>query len=233
LRNNYVPNFWVVKHKGYFLLALFIMLFQAEVSAQFEPAPVTRSEVIETINGKAYYIHTVKQGQTLFSIARAYEVTPQAIASENPEFPDLIEVVRTGQVIRIPRTATVQPAQRPATQATSARQAPTSGQPSAAQPPQIMRATITVTEFAEHEVGRRETLYGIARKYNISQEEILHFNPEARSGLRFRQVLQIPRRITRPVDYFYYTVAPGETNFGLSCTFWNNTGRADCTESGS
>jgi LysM repeat protein len=219
LRNNYVPNFWVVKHKGYFLIALFIMLFQAEVSAQFEPAPVTRSEVIETINGKAYYIHTVKQGQTLFSIARAYEVTPQAIASENPEFPDLIEVVRTGQVIRIPRTATVQPAQRPAAQATSARQAPSSGQPSAAQPPQIMRATITVTEFAEHEVGRRETLYGIARKYNISQEEILHFNPEARSGLRFRQVLQIPRRITRPVDYFYYTVAPGETNFGLSARF--------------
>jgi len=209
-----------VKHTGFFLFAIFLLFSSVEVLAQFEPAPVTRSEVIETIDGKNYYIHTITQGQTLFSIARAYEVRPQEIADANPEIPDLLQVVRTGQAIRIPRSAAQSAAQKPPVPAAEPRSlAPESRQLAAVQPPQIMRATMVVTEFVEHEAARRETLYGISRKYNISQEEILHYNPEARSGLRFRQVLQIPQKISRPVEYFYYTVQPGETKFGLSSRF--------------
>lgn len=189
--------------------------------AQFEPAPVTRSEVIETINGKSYFIHTITQGQTLFSIGRAYEVRPQEIADANPEIPDLMQVVRTGQVIRIPRSAAQPAAQKPAVQTPEPRAvAPESQPPSGgAQAPQIMRTPIVVTEFVEHEVARREGLYGIARRYNVTQEEILHYNPEARSGLRYRQVLQIPQKTSRPVEFFYYTVQPGETKFGLAARF--------------
>ncbi len=202
------------------MFAIFLLFSSVEVMAQFEPAPVTRSEVIETINGKSYYMHTITQGQTLFSIARVYEVRPQEIADANPEIPDLLQVVRTGQVIRIPRAAAQPATQNPPVQKAEPRAVASERRPhDAGQPPQIMRAPMVVTEFVEHEVARRETLFGISRKYNISQEEILHYNPEARTGLRFRQVLQIPQKVSRPVEYFYYTVLPGETKFGLANRF--------------
>ncbi|MBW6497544.1 MAG: LysM peptidoglycan-binding domain-containing protein [Bacteroidales bacterium] len=209
-----------MKHTGYFLFAIFLLFSSVGVMAQFEPAPVTRSEVIETIDGKSYYIHTITQGQTLFSIAGVYEVRQQEIADANPEIPDLLQVVRTGQKIRIPRSASHPATQPPQVQTPEPRAVePESRQHAGPQPPQIMRTPIVVTEFVEHEVARRETLFGISRKYNISQEEILHYNPEARSGLRFRQVLQIPQKTSRPVEFFYYTVQPGETKFGLAARF--------------
>lgn len=198
----------MLKYFGIFLFCL-ILLQPDQLSAQFEPAPVSRSEVVETFNGKRYYMHTISQGQTLFSIARAYEVTPQVIADANPEIPDLLQVVRTGQVIRIPKveSAAVTTEPQPAEQLQT--QVPIE------QPGQIMRTPVITTEFIEHVVARRETLFGISRKYGISQEEIIHYNPEVRSGLRFRQVLQIPQKKATPVEFFYYQVKPGETVYGL------------------
>jgi len=45
---------------------------------------IPRSEVIEMHNGKSYYVHTVYKGQTVYSIAKAYDVTPDEIYFENP-----------------------------------------------------------------------------------------------------------------------------------------------------
>lgn len=220
LRNYYEQIYRVVKQTGYFLLVIILIFSTLEGLAQFEPAPVTRSSVVETIDGKRYYMHTIAQGQTLFSIARAYEIGQHEIADANPEIPDLLQVVRIGQVIRIPMAAGQPASAMPSVPETEPQGVvPESRQPGLVQPPQILRAPIMVTEFVEHEVARRETLFGISRKYNVSQEEILHYNPEARSGLRFRQVLQIPQKVSRPVEFFYYTVQPGETKFGLSNRF--------------
>ena len=195
------------------LFAIFLVFGIPGVLAQFEPAPVNRSNVIETIDGKPFYVHTIEPGQTLFSIARAYQVTPRAIAEANPAFPDLLEVVRTGQKIRIPVADKSPAGSSPGTQSTAATP------PSSSQGPRIMSAAMEVTELVGHRVARRETIYGIARQYGVSQEEILQYNPEARAGLRFRQVLKIPQTVTRNVEFFLYTVAPGETKFGLSQRF--------------
>jgi LysM repeat protein len=202
-----------VKHTGYLLVVFSLLLGVQDAFSQFEPAPVTRSAVTETIDGKLYYVHTIEPGQTLFSIARAYQVTPRAIAEANPETPDLIEVVRSGQTIRIPADSST-PAASPVADSAKA----PSDQRLGAQP-RVVRATMEFTEFVEHEVGRRETLYGIARKYGVSQEDILQYNPEARTGLRFRQVIRIPQKTSRPVEFFYYTVGAGDTKFGLSKQF--------------
>jgi len=181
--------------------------------AQFEPAPVSKSQIKETLNGKTYYLHTVTQGHTLFSIARAYEVTPREIADANPQYPDLIQVVRIGQVIRIPSAGAVK-VEAPVQQAS-----PVSGVQPPSQTRQFYSFPVETTEFIEHEVARRETLFGISRRYDVTQEEVLHHNPEARSGLRYRQILRIPVKKTSEVEYFYYLVAPGETRYGLSNRF--------------
>ncbi len=43
-----------------------------------------KSDVIEYHNGKSYFVHTVQKGQTVYSISRVYDVTPDEIYFENP-----------------------------------------------------------------------------------------------------------------------------------------------------
>ncbi len=64
-----------------------------------------RSNKIETVNGKNFYIHTVKKGQTLYMIGKAYEVDINDIIQENPE---VREGIKSGQKIRIPANGTAE-----------------------------------------------------------------------------------------------------------------------------
>ena len=64
-----------------------------------------RSTIIEKVNGKEFYIHTVKRGQTLYMIAKAYEADINEIIQENPE---VREGIKSGQKIRIPAHGTTE-----------------------------------------------------------------------------------------------------------------------------
>lgn len=46
---------------------------------------IKRTDKVEIIDGKAYYIHTVEKGQTLYSIAKAYGSTVDIVLANNPE----------------------------------------------------------------------------------------------------------------------------------------------------
>jgi len=54
------------------------------IAVNAQAVVIPRSEVIEMHNGKSYYVHTVYKGQTVYSIAKAYDVTPDEIYFENP-----------------------------------------------------------------------------------------------------------------------------------------------------
>lgn len=72
-----------------------------------------RSGKIEKIDGKDFYIHTVKKGQTLYMIAKAYEAEIDEIIRENPE---VKEGLKAGQKLRIPVSeAIVSPKNQPKT----------------------------------------------------------------------------------------------------------------------
>lgn len=62
------------------------LLFPLAVRAQ---VVVERSKEIVTISSKQYYMHHVKKGETLYSIARAYEISQEEILRLNPEINDL------------------------------------------------------------------------------------------------------------------------------------------------
>jgi ABC-type branched-subunit amino acid transport system substrate-binding protein/LysM repeat protein len=64
-----------------------------------------RSTKIEKVNGKEFYIHTVKRGQTLYMIAKAYEVDINEVILENPK---VREGIKAGQKIRIPAPRTAE-----------------------------------------------------------------------------------------------------------------------------
>lgn len=80
------------------LLSAFFFLFISITPAQ-ENLKQIRSNVIENINGKDYYIHTVKKGQTIYMISKAYGADINEVIKENPE---VKEGIYAEQKIRIP-----------------------------------------------------------------------------------------------------------------------------------
>ena len=51
---------------------------------------------------------------------------------------------------------------------------------------------VTSTEFIKHTVEKKQTLFAISHKYNISQADIEKYNPEVKNGLKDGMVLNIP-----------------------------------------
>jgi LysM repeat protein/ABC-type branched-subunit amino acid transport system substrate-binding protein len=77
------------------LIILFLgILFSSAVFAQ----DVTISKVIEKIDGKEYYIHTVVKGESVWKIAKAYGVTSDEIIADNPTAK---KKIKPGQKLKI------------------------------------------------------------------------------------------------------------------------------------
>ena len=86
--NRKLINLWM-------LLGLLLVL----PMAAWAQVAVERSSEIVTVGGKEYYMHHVKQGETLYSISQAYQVTVEEIERLNPEVADGL---KAEQVIGIP-----------------------------------------------------------------------------------------------------------------------------------
>jgi len=116
------------------------------------------------INGIEYYQYKVVASEGLFAIGRKFDVSPDEISKVNP---DIKNGLRAGQEILIPvrkKTGTEKPVKN------------------AAQP-----------EFIEHNVEKNQTLFAISRKYNVSQEEIIKYNPGVEKGLHEGLVVRVPK----------------------------------------
>ena len=50
----------------------------------------------------------------------------------------------------------------------------------------------TPTEFIKHIVEKKQTLFAISHKYNVSQADIEKFNPDVKAGLKEGMILNIP-----------------------------------------
>lgn len=73
--------------KGYFARFVLVLLVSISLPAIMhaqEPPSVIRSTDKVMIDGNIYYIHIVKQGETLYSISKAYNVSQKVISEENP-----------------------------------------------------------------------------------------------------------------------------------------------------
>lgn len=126
-----------------YISLLLCALFAAAVVSAAE-----KSQTIVYIDGAKYYIHTVKKGETVYSLSKLYEVSEQVILSENPQLSDGL---KADQSIKIPVTGGVK---------------------SQAPDRRLKR------RFDMHYIAAGETLYSISRKYEISVETILEDNPE-------------------------------------------------------
>ena len=171
------------------------------ISGQFQPAEVVKSDQRVSVQGKTYYIHTVKKGQTFFSICRVYGVSQDIVLNENPGLDP--SALAEGQAIRIPDYTQVTP-------------------------PQSRReAKQEDDRFYYHTVKPGQTVYFLSRKYDVPEEWIYQFNPAARDNLAAGQRIIIPKRkafesILSQADtglYYYYTVREKDTLYSLCQEF--------------
>ena len=81
------------------LLVLGLLCFFGAVSAQ--TPEIKKSTDVIVIRGKSYYLHVVEEGQTLFSICKAYGVDIQAVKEENGKHDNTISIF---DVLKIPYT---------------------------------------------------------------------------------------------------------------------------------
>jgi LysM repeat protein len=184
----------VLKKSIFFFLLLLCYTSGVFLSAQESPVIVNRSTIVQRVDGKEYFFHPVLQGQTLFSIARAYGVSQDEILKANPELRP--NELRLNQIIRIPVK------QQPAVASDK-----------------VQSETVKKVVYIEHQVKRRETVYGISRSYNITENELLEHNPTARAGLRPNMMLRIPRYREATIYFKEYVVPPRQTLFSISREF--------------
>lgn len=142
-----------------------------------EAVTVQRSNNKVILEGSVYYIHTVKPGETLYAISRAYNISQKAIAIENP---GVISGIQIGQALKIPVDA--EPLD----------EIDTSGY-------------VESDESGKfHTVKPGETLYGIARSYALKEEDLSAANPGIdASTLQPGKRLLIPDREEPEEDHAY------------------------------
>ena len=145
------------------LVVLLLMTSVGTLLAQPENAKT------EVRNGKTFYVHEVIQGNTLWGLQNLYKVSAEIIIQHNPS---VVDGLKVGQLIYIPVNGVA--ALKP--------NAPSQAQPGT-----------HVVENVVHVVAGGETVYGISKKYNITPEQLLELNPEAKNGLSVGQVLLISK----------------------------------------
>ncbi len=165
---------------------------------------VKKSGIKETIDGKEYYLHFVKKGETLYNIARAYGITVDDIFKSNAA---AREGIKPGNILKIPVEEKMEePAQK--------------------------QAREQKEDYFYHIVKRKETLFGLSRKYNVPVDAIRQLNPGSGTELREGETLKIPYaseidQKTLPektIPTTQHTIASGETLYAIAKQYNVTTG---------
>lgn len=155
-----------------------------------------------------YIKHKVAKKETVADIARKYKVTPYDIYRLNP---DAKNGIKENSVLLVPKQSK-----------------PEAAAPVAEQPTKVANTI--------HEVQAKETLYSLAKKYNVSVDELKKANgATVDNGLQIGQKVIIPVKGSavkvaaakaeevvktaekkNPPSYFYHTVAAGETKYSIA-----------------
>ena len=160
----------------------FPALSSAQVNPSYEIVPVEISSIRAQRDNSWFYVHKVQPKQTLYSICRAYEVTQQEVYEANRAA--LETGLKAGMDLYIPFHGDIEAenAAQPQAQAENAVEQQTQPQPDQQ----------NGDGYTTHRVKWYETLYSIARKYEISPEAIIRANHLTRVDLRTGQILRIP-----------------------------------------
>ncbi len=150
--------------------ALFVLLVLLVAVVQAQTVKIPISNDIRQRDGKQYYVHTVERGQTVYSIAKAYNVGIDEIYFENPSARKGIVV---GQKLWIPTV----------NKETEIRQ----------------ETKQSEFDFFYHIAARDETFKHIGSIYLIPEKYIRLANPGLKEPLREGEYVKVPVESAFPV----------------------------------
>ncbi|NJK98770.1 MAG: LysM peptidoglycan-binding domain-containing protein [Bacteroidales bacterium] len=148
----------------FFIISLVAFI---QLNAQEPPVEIKKSTEKIIFDGKIYYLHVIQQGQTVYSISKAYNVPLPDIIQSNPGIN--VAQVSTGQVLKIPVKSE----------------------------PEISESEIVPLEdedFIYHEVKQGQTIYSLSKKYKVPAEIIYNYNPGTETGLKTGATIKIPKK---------------------------------------
>lgn len=175
--------------------------------------------------GQKFTTHSVKQNETLYSISKRYGVSQDEILKYNKELKKG-EPLSINTILVIPNAGEVS-ALPERTETTKRNNEPVDGAVEELVN-RIINDSVVKHEpigFVNHRVGKKETLYGIAKEYGVTEEEIKKYNKELYSSqLKRKMVIRVPKykkvdndQNTIDVgDYEKYVVAPKETRWSIA-----------------
>lgn len=160
----------VILNKISSFLLFFLCLCNLLFAQNNSPKPVLKSTNKLSIEGKSVYIHKVEQGQTLYAISKAYNVLIADIEATNDS---LKNGLKAGMELRIPALSDKKSKEI---------------------------SLDNSGKFILHKVEKKQTLYAISKKYNISSEEIQKANPDIIEGLKEGNVIKIPQKEIKTIE---------------------------------
>lgn len=160
--------------------------------------PIKGVNFPKTNMGESEFKHTISTGETLYSIARMYNVSPQSIIALNPEAKSGI---KAGAVLIIPQNYTYQKAEK---------------------------ISSDDNKYIYHTITAKETLFSLSRRYHTSVESILKDNPGlSPENFTIGKVIRIMPYDGEPeiashqpqMQYRDYTVKRKETLYSIAQKF--------------
>ncbi len=155
-----------------------------------QPPVIISKEKVTNGDGKIYYSHTVLERQTLYSIARAYGVTPDEICEANKDLHIRENGLRKGIVILIPCRETPSGIKSAEPAADTIPAAPK--EPAAAQTAEAAPSSQDSGEYIIHTAKWYEDLYDLAKKYSVPADVLKEYNGLSSYRLKARQKIRIP-----------------------------------------
>ncbi|WP_459189802.1 LysM peptidoglycan-binding domain-containing protein [Parabacteroides sp. APC149_11_2_Y6] len=133
--------------------------------------------------GDGYIYHTIQPRETLYSLSIRYKVPGADIINANPGLS--VATFTIGKNIRIPAT-------------------PLESLP--------VTEIQTVTKEIEYKIEKKETMYSICRKFNVSSNELIKLNPKLKGGVKAGMVIKIPVETEESVTVEKATPAERDVN---------------------
>lgn len=146
------------------IAACFMVLAQPGLAQEMQ---VSKSDSTAKIEGDVYIIHTVQPKQTLFSVAKTYEVKLSRIAFDNP---GVLDGLKLGQHLKILQSAVGETREEN-------------------KEPEKLELD---GEYVLYTVPPRQTLYAISKEYNTTIAAIIDANPGLSEGLKVGSTIRIP-----------------------------------------
>ncbi|MCL1868582.1 MAG: penicillin-binding protein activator [Paludibacter sp.] len=127
-----------------------------------------------TSTGTECYVYTVQAKDGLYGIAKKFDVSQEDIIALNPRVKDGL---KAGQPLYIPVKQDA-PAKKDTPQT----------------PPPTVSTSDEYVGLVNYQVEAKQTLYSIAKRFGVNQEDIIKYNPQAKTTVKEGEILRIPVR---------------------------------------